>query len=281
MTISGPRLRTLLRQAERTAAAGKRAAAAQLYEQILEEDETTEAAWLGLASLAGDEAEQKKLYVRVLTLNPDNKDALRELARLRGEVVVEPEPVVEKEVVEVAPEPEPELHEHEVEEEAYELACYRHPNRKTSLRCYTCGKPICTQCAIKTPVGYRCPDCVRELENTFYEATFRDYVLVTAVLFPLCLIIGFLVTRFAGGGFFLLFFMFAIAGAIGSWIGRIGHRIAGRRRGRYMPYIAAACVILGVLLPAAFLLLFGRPPGLIGPGIYLFVAASAAYYQMR
>ena len=281
MTISGPRLRTLLRQAERTAEAGKRAAAQQIYEQILEEDKTAEEAWLGLANLVSNEAEKKQLYAHVLTLNPDNKVALHELALLRGEIVSEPEPIMEEKAAEAEPEPEPESHEHEVAEEEYELACYRHPNRPTSLRCYTCGKPICTQCAVKTPVGYRCPDCVRDLENTFFEATLRDYVLVTAVLFPISLIIGIIVTYFIGRSFFLLFFMFAIGGAIGSAIGRVGHRVAGRRRGRYMPIIAATCIVLGVLLPAAFVLLTqGRLPGLAA-GIYLFVATSAAYYQMR
>ncbi|MCB8946347.1 MAG: hypothetical protein H6658_21595 [Ardenticatenaceae bacterium] len=282
MTISGPRLRALLRQAERTAEAGKRAAAQQIYEQILEEDETAEEAWLGLAALAEDETERKKLYVHVLSLNPDNKEALRELARLRGELVLAPEPVEEIVVQTAVPEAQSDIHELKAEEEAYELACYRHPNRPTSLRCYTCGKPICTQCAVKTPVGYRCPDCVRELENTFFEATLQDYVLVTAVLLPLSLLIGYLVVRFAGGGFFLIFLMFAVAGAVGSWIGRVGHRVAGRRRGRYLPIIAASCVALGVILPSLFfLLLFGGVPGLIGSGIYLLVAPSAAYYQMR
>ena len=283
MTISGPRLRTLLGQAERAAVAGKRAAAVQLYEQILEEDATAEEAWLGLATVTADEAQQKKLYVHVLTLNPDNEMALRELARLRGEIVTTPEPVVTAPVVEepAVAGPDHDEHDGEVIEEAYELACYRHPGRSTSLRCYTCGKPICTQCAIKTPVGYRCPDCVRNLENTLYEATPRDYLLVPAVIFPLSLVIGYLVVRFAGGGFFLLFFMFAIAGAVGSWIGRVGHRVAGRRRGRYLPTIAAACVALGVLIPAGIFFLMGFAPGLLGGGIYLFVATSAAYYQMR
>jgi hypothetical protein len=280
MTISGPRLRTLLGQAERAAVAGKRAAAVQLYEQILEEDATVEAAWLGLATVTAEAAEQKKLYAHVLTLNPDNEVALQELARLRGEIVTALKPLVPEPVVE-----EPAVaefdHQAEVIEEAHELACYRHPNRTTSLRCYSCGRPICTQCAIKTPVGYRCPECVRNLENTFYEATPRDYLLVPAVLFPLSLIIGYLVVRFAGGGFFLLFFMFAIAGAVGSWIGRVGHRVAGRRRGRYLPYIAAACVALGVLIPVGIFFLMGISPGLLGGAIYLFVATSAAYYQMR
>lgn len=283
MNISGPRLRTLLRQAERTAEAGKRAAAVQLYEQILEEDGTAEEAWLGLASVTPDEVEQKKIYARVLALNPDNEVALQELARLRGGMVTMPEPVAAEPIVEETAVIEPDHHEHEEEvtEEAYELVCYRHPNRSTSLRCYTCGKPICTQCAVKTPVGYRCPTCVRELENTLYEATPRDYLLVPVVIFPLSLIIGYLIIRFGGGGFFLLFFMFFIAGAIGSWIGRVGHRVAGRRRGRYLPYIAAACVALGVLIPAGIFFLIGFSPGLLGSGIYLFIAPSAAYYQMR
>ena len=283
MTISGPRLRTLLRQAERTAEAGKRAAAKQIYEQIIEEDETAEEAWLGLAAITQDEANKKKLYAHVLTLNPDSKAALQELARLRGEVILEPEPLVEKEIEgeTAVAEPDLELHEHTVAEEAYELACYRHPTRQTSLRCYTCGKPICTQCAVKTPVGYRCPDCVRNLENTFFEATPRDYLLVPAAILPLSLIVGYLVVRFAGGGFLLIFLMFAIAGAIGSWIGRVGHRVAGKRRGRYLPLLAGTCVALGVILPALFFFLIGIPPGLFGSGIYLLVAPSAAYYQMR
>jgi hypothetical protein len=29
----------------------------------------------------------------------------------------------------------------------------------TGLRCSRCGRPICPQCAVRTPVGLRCPDC--------------------------------------------------------------------------------------------------------------------------
>jgi hypothetical protein len=61
----------------------------------------------------------------------------------------------------------------------------------------------------------------------------------------------------------------------------VGHRVAGRRRGRYLPIIVAACVALGVLIPAGLFFLMGFVPGLLGGGIYLFIATSAAYYQMR
>jgi rhomboid protease GluP len=45
--------------------------------------------------------------------------------------------------------------------------CYRHPDRETNLHCSRCGRPICNECAIQTPVGYRCPDCIYELQSQF------------------------------------------------------------------------------------------------------------------
>jgi hypothetical protein len=40
-----------------------------------------------------------------------------------------------------------------------EVPCARHPNTSTRLRCSRCGTPICPLCAVRTPVGLRCPDC--------------------------------------------------------------------------------------------------------------------------
>ena len=40
-----------------------------------------------------------------------------------------------------------------------QVPCSYHPNVMTGLRCNRCGKPICPQCAVRTPVGMRCPDC--------------------------------------------------------------------------------------------------------------------------
>jgi len=39
--------------------------------------------------------------------------------------------------------------------------CYRHQSRHTGLACSECGKPICADCSIDTPVGQRCPDCAK------------------------------------------------------------------------------------------------------------------------
>ncbi|HEV2127348.1 MAG TPA: B-box zinc finger protein [Thermomicrobiales bacterium] len=40
-----------------------------------------------------------------------------------------------------------------------EVPCSYHPDVMTGLRCSRCGKPICPRCAVRTPVGLRCPDC--------------------------------------------------------------------------------------------------------------------------
>jgi membrane associated rhomboid family serine protease len=40
--------------------------------------------------------------------------------------------------------------------------CYRHPDRETGVSCSSCGRPICHECMIPAPVGFRCPECVRQ-----------------------------------------------------------------------------------------------------------------------
>lgn len=66
-----------------------------------------------------------------------------------------------------------------------EMYCYRHPDRKTLLRCNKCGRPICPECAVQTPTGYRCKDCIREQQKVFSTAEKKDYfvgALISAVL---------------------------------------------------------------------------------------------------
>ena len=40
--------------------------------------------------------------------------------------------------------------------------CYRHHDRETGVSCSNCGRPICHACMIPAPVGFRCPECVKE-----------------------------------------------------------------------------------------------------------------------
>lgn len=61
------------------------------------------------------------------------------------------------------------------------LTCANHPNRETNLRCNRCGKPICAVCAVQTPVGYRCRDCVRGQQRVFETAKQVDTLLAGIV----------------------------------------------------------------------------------------------------
>jgi hypothetical protein len=283
MALSDPRLRALLRQAERSAASGKRAAAQQLFEEVLDEVPESVEAILGLASLARDAEEQQALYERVLTLDPANEAALAALGDGSGPPAFPP-PAAAPEPVEPAPEPAILVAEVETpappllpdeEEETETLFCYRHPDRPTGLRCYTCHRPICIKCAKRTPVGYRCPDCIREAQDVFFSAGPLDYLIAGVVALVLAVIAGLIVPRF---GFFVIF----IAPFVGTLIGRIAFRAARRRRGRWLPHLVAGMVVVGGLLPFLPFLLGGASLfALLWPGLYLFLATGSAYYQVR
>lgn len=319
-----PRTRSLLRQAARNREGGKLAAAEALYRQVIEENPRSVTAWMGLAEVSRDPQEKEAAYQQVLALDGDNDEARKELDDLEEDVVgphlvgsdddgararTEPEatpPLVDRsqapdpivagaktaspptaaEVGEQSNAPRRAVEVVEAADSDVELFCYRHPNRSTSLRCYKCGKPICSQCAVKTPVGYLCPDCHREAEDAFFNALPIDYLLAPLVALPISLIAGWLVVRFSGGIFMILLFIFA-GGAVGGFIARLAKRVISNRRGRYLPYVIAACVILGVLFwawPWLLALLAGNGGVLFklaGIGVYLFTAASSAFYWAR
>lgn len=289
MEIQDPRLRTLLRQADRVTESGKRAAAEQLYRQIIDEAPDVAEAWYGLGRVTAVPAEQQSAYEKAVSLDPDFAPAVRALAELRGEPVPAwaEAPAVEDEAE--AEMPAPKMVEPEVTAvpttDDYELVCYRHPNRATSLRCYNCGKPICSSCAVKTPVGYSCPDCIREKEDLFFNARPTDYVIAPAIGLVLSLIAGYLVSRFAlGGGFFTYFIMLFAGGVAGRFIGQLSKQAIGRRRGRYLPQVMVAMLILGTAVWLLPFLLVGGFSSLIfflGPGIFLFVAGGALYAYMK
>ncbi|NHZ72386.1 MAG: hypothetical protein GWP17_04805, partial [Aquificales bacterium] len=253
MTISGPRLRTLLRQAERAQNAGKLAAAEQSYREILEEAPESPEAWLGLAGLLKDSQEKEQAYEKVLSLDAENKGAQIGLAKLRGEPIpeFEEEPEPEPKII-AEPEVETAVSANSVqsvstttlepttteEEEEFDLYCYRHPDTSTALRCYSCNRPICSACTNKTPVGYICPECKYDAEEKFFTASKLDYVIAGIVSFILSLIAGAIVVRL-GSGFFMILIIFFVGGAVGGFIGKMTQRVIGGRRGRYMPHLVA------------------------------------------
>jgi hypothetical protein len=123
--------------------------------------------------------------------------------------------------------------------------CEVHPERETSLRCNKCGRYMCVQCAVLTPVGYRCRQCVRQHEDKFYAGTNNDYIIAFAACIVLGGVAGF-VSRYVP--FFL--FAFIIGIPVGGFVSEIVLRLTKRRRGRYSGEIAAAGVVLGGVIGA-------------------------------
>jgi hypothetical protein len=315
LPMSGPRLRSLLRQAKQVADAGKKAAAAQLYNDILAEAPDSVEAWVGLGDVLLDAEEAEAAYLKALALDPDNEAAAAGLARLHGDAGVDMDGDGGSETaVSVPPasdddpfsqsktwldsvtapdkpasvpavgwddghEPETAVSQPQPIEETT-LVCYRHPNRETSLRCYSCNKPICSSCAILTPVGYRCPTCIREAEDVFYNATALDYVLAPIVVFPVSVLAGYVAFQIGGGLIFLLLVLFA-GGAVGNVLGRLALRATGKRRGRYIPHLTAVSIVLGVGLSFFLALFFGGIAGFFGPIILAVIMASSAFSWLK
>jgi hypothetical protein len=146
------------------------------------------------------------------------------------------------------------------------MYCAVHPNVETNLRCNRCGRPMCTKCAVQTPVGYRCKQCVRQQQDTFFNAQTLDYMIAGGVSLVISFLAAFFLSRI--GWFFIAFF---ISPAAGGLIGTVVLRLTGKRRGRYTGLVVSVCVVLGAL---PFLLV--NP---LAIGIYLFMATGTAAAQ--
>ncbi len=112
------------------------------------------------------------------------------------------------------------------------LYCYVHPNRPTSLRCNRCERPICAECAVRTPTGYRCKECVRAQQKKFDTAEWYDFI-VAFVVAAIGSGIASALIVVASGFFFGILVLFIAPGA-GGVIGNLVLRfIKIGARGRY------------------------------------------------
>jgi len=124
--------------------------------------------------------------------------------------------------------------------------CAKHPNRETSLRCNKCDRYMCPQCAVSTPVGYRCRECVRQQDDRFFTATNYDSLIVLAVCAGLSAIAGGLVSLLSWILVGLL-----LGFPAGSVIGEAAVRAIQRRRGRNNAQNGAIGVVAGGFAGAA------------------------------
>jgi hypothetical protein len=166
------------------------------------------------------------------------------------------------------------------------LYCANHPQVSTSLRCNRCEKPICSKCAVLTPTGYRCNECIRGQQKVFDTAQWYDYPLVFITVTILTYIGTLIVDRIG-------FFTILLAPVAGVIIAETARRIVSRRRSKNLTRIAIAGVIIGVL-PRLFvgtlsLVIMFSQVGLSGAGAlfpliwqgaYVFMVASTVFYRL-
>jgi hypothetical protein len=171
------------------------------------------------------------------------------------------------------------------------LQCVNHPKVETRLRCNKCGQPICSKCAVRTPVGYRCRDCVNAQQQAFYTG-FRssDYLIGGVVALPLSLLAGWLIPQ-------LGWYAILLGPIVGGGIAEAARWATRRKRGKYTWLVVCGSILVGALptLIMSLLSLIGLSARasiqvaywaggimrLVWVGVYLLTATGAAYARLR
>ena len=164
--------------------------------------------------------------------------------------------------------------------ESTTLYCYVHPDRETSLRCNNCDRPICASCAVRTPTGYRCKECVRERQKTFDTSEWYDYILGFIVAGALSAVATFLVSLIGGIGFFGWIIIFAGAPTAAVIIAEGVRLVTRRRRSRSLFITIAAGVVLGALPVILYQALTLNLFGILFQVIYLVIAVPLIYTRL-
>jgi hypothetical protein len=163
------------------------------------------------------------------------------------------------------------------------LYCVNHPDTETLLRCNRCERPICLKCAVLTDVGYRCKDCIRGVQASYFNAIPIDNVIgfgvafiVTAIASPIAGFIFAFVPFFFG-----IIIAFAIGSGAGGALAQIIRASVGRRRGRYLRHFTLAGIILGVLVGGVVGLLFSIPVFSLTTLAFTILSTATAYQILR
>ena len=160
------------------------------------------------------------------------------------------------------------------------LFCYVHPTRETALRCNNCERPICASCAVRTPTGYRCKECVRERKKVFDTSEWYDYVLGFIVAAFLSGVASFLVTLIGGIGFFG-WLLIALGSPTAAVVIAEGVRlVTKRRRSRPLFITVAVGVVLGAVPVILFQVFIFNLFGIIFQVIYLVIATPVVYTRL-
>ncbi|HFD40589.1 MAG TPA: tetratricopeptide repeat protein [Anaerolineae bacterium] len=289
--MTDPNPTDLIRQGRAAARVGRLDEARDALRRAVELNPDDADAWLALAGVEEEPAAKIACFENVLRLDPDHTEARLSLEMLRRQ---EPKPKaaadaatsiaapaddeLEAVIAEasrrleeaVGPPPPGEVPPDDVEV----LYCANHPTVETRLRCNRCGKPICTRCAVQTPVGYRCKECIGQQQAVFYTGGPLDYAIGGAIALVLGGVAAYLMVLLRSW-----FIALILGPTLGMGIAEAVRFAVRRRRSRYLWAVVAGGLLIGAL-PALFIGLFS-PWALIALGIFLALAVGAATARLR
>jgi len=127
------------------------------------------------------------------------------------------------------------------------MKCATHPEGETNLRCGKCGKPICPQCLVQTPVGARCRDCAQLQKLPTFHVTTGYYLRAVGAAVGMAFACGaaWWAVRTVMG---IPYFNFLLAAGFGYAVGEVVGRSVNRKRGRTLAAIAGAGVALSFVI---------------------------------
>jgi hypothetical protein len=161
------------------------------------------------------------------------------------------------------------------------MYCANHPNIETTLRCNKCEKPICAKCAVLTPTGYRCKECIREQQKKFETAVWYDYPLVFIVVAFLAylgsLLGGWIAVRF---GFYIIILALFLAPMLGGVIAEAARLVTRKRRSKRLFILAAIAAMVGCIPVSLQLIQHFYLFGFIFQIMYAILMTSTMYYRL-
>src|SRR5215204_6542840 len=116
----------------------------------------------------------------------------------------------------------------------------------TLLRCSRCGKPICPQCAVRTPVGMRCPECAGVRGLPTYPTGSTDLAKAAVAGFVVAILVGVVWGYLPAWGFYL-------ALALGFGVAEAIAYLTRQKRGLDLQVAGWAAVGLGLLISRVIL----------------------------
>jgi len=127
-----------------------------------------------------------------------------------------------------------------------EVPCARHPKTLTRLRCSRCGTPICPLCAVRTPVGLRCPECAGVRGLPTYATPTSSLALAAVIALVIGVAFALLFTWIPQWNFYLSL-------AMGFGIAEGMTRAVHAKRGADLQALGIAVCLGAMLLARVFL----------------------------